>query len=206
MVEEPVYVDEDEIVYEPEEETSEGSLFLESDEEPPVIEAFSEEGDSPPEEPEESPEAYFERLARQRPPLEVPPKDIATIRSLTAAAIARFDKPRWCSRQAWPLARKFIEKLERSPAPSECALWNKEFKKWIELGVTEDNVSEMFDHHRGQNLSIKSPGSITWAFDQVRMNAKSETKEEYVNVNGVLMRKAALDAASTPMHFAFTGD
>ena len=62
----------------------------------------------------------------------------------------------------------FVEVFKRVPAEQEKSAWIKEARKWIQMGVRPEDVRPMYKHTKGEGLTIKSPFSITFAYDALR--------------------------------------
>ena len=67
-----------------------------------------------------------------------------------------------------PYVSRFVDFFGRYPAKHEKSFWIKTIKQWIAIGVEPDHVSRMFDYCKTQGTTIKSPASITYAYDAIR--------------------------------------
>jgi len=68
-------------------------------------------------------------------------------------------------------------KVLRAPTTSEKAFWIKTARQWKEMGVQPSQVRRMYQHCRDNDLAVKSPASITFAYDEIRNEAKQH--EQY---------------------------
>lgn len=73
-----------------------------------------------------------------------------------------------------PLLEAFIDVFKRNPSASEKAHWIKVARQWREMGVKPQNVVGMYQHTRDQDLAIKSPASITFAYDELRAGKQED--------------------------------
>jgi len=67
-----------------------------------------------------------------------------------------------------PYLDAFIEVFKRNPAVSEKAFWIKTAREWRSIGVKAEDVSGMYALAKEKGLTVKSPASITFAFDEMR--------------------------------------
>ena len=67
-----------------------------------------------------------------------------------------------------PFLESFISKFKRNPAKPEKAGWIKAVREWVEIGIRPADVPRMFDYCRERGTVIKSPFSITFAYDEIR--------------------------------------
>lgn len=74
------------------------------------------------------------------------------------------------------LLQAFITKHNRQPRQDEYTLYIKAARQWREMKVTPAHVSAMFDYCREKGTVIKTPLSITFAFNEIR-NQKQEAWE-----------------------------
>ena len=73
------------------------------------------------------------------------------------------------------LLQVFTKKFGRVVTDGEYSMWVKAAKSWRQMGVRPDDVGRMWDFCKGQPrpLAIKSPHSITFAFDEIRNEDKA---------------------------------
>jgi hypothetical protein len=77
-------------------------------------------------------------------------------------------------------AKEFIRQFGREPTKSEKSFWIKEFRHWSELGVKPEQVPKMVHRCKEEGTAIKSPKSITWAFDELRTSTTSDWEDDLV--------------------------
>ncbi len=82
------------------------------------------------------------------------------------------------------LLDKFAEKFERSFVPQEKAYWIKTARQWIEMGVRPNDVAQMYIHTTLQGLTVKSPASITFAYDALRNKVDTDYEKMHKAVHG----------------------
>ena len=66
------------------------------------------------------------------------------------------------------LLQAFVKKFDRQPTDDEVSGWEKAARAWNKLGVTPNLADQMFDYCREKGTVIKSPFSITFAYDELR--------------------------------------
>lgn len=66
-----------------------------------------------------------------------------------------------------PFLRWFLRIYKREPTKSERGLWILEAREWWNRNYLPENVQSAIEHCMEQGTAIKSPRSITWAFDQL---------------------------------------
>ena len=71
----------------------------------------------------------------------------------------------------------FVAGFKRSPTVGQKSGWIKAVKEWIQMGVRPEDVCPMYQHTKQQGLTIKSPFSITFAYDALRNKV-----DEYAHV------------------------
>ena len=77
-----------------------------------------------------------------------------------------------------PLLEAFIAVFKRDPSASEKSLWIKTARQWKEMGVKPEDIRLMYQFSRDSDLVVKSPASITFAFDELR-NKSSQEQTQY---------------------------
>ena len=71
---------------------------------------------------------------------------------------------------------EFVVSFKRAPSAAEKAFWIKTARQWVEMGVKPSDVREMVGHCKAEGLAIKSPASITFAYDTIRTSQQADTK------------------------------
>ena len=76
-----------------------------------------------------------------------------------------------------PYLDAFINVFKRNPSEKEKGYWIKVVREeWRAIGVTTELVSQMYAHAKEQGTAVKSPASITFAYDEIR--TKEQSKEQ----------------------------
>jgi hypothetical protein len=154
------------------------------------------------------PEAFFLARERARVKIEVPTNRTAEdMRQGTLDAIAKFEERRMgmaalsttgiqIDVSKFPegmrdLAQAWCESFGRGPTKRELGDWIAEFRNWRELEVNAALVPRAFelavkgdpnDGERARGISVTRPGSITYAFDRLRLDAQGEVEQKHVTV------------------------
>lgn len=66
-----------------------------------------------------------------------------------------------------PFVVKFKARFKREPTKSERGYWIAEAREWLQRGYQPKQVYQAWDYATNQGTVIKSPRSITYAFDQL---------------------------------------
>lgn len=79
------------------------------------------------------------------------------------------------------LLQAFVTVFKRMPVPQEKAGWIKEARKWRGIGIKSSDINPMYKHCKDKGLAIKSPFSITFAYDELRQDSpvREEPKVRY---------------------------
>lgn len=74
----------------------------------------------------------------------------------------------------------FIGQFGRNPTPQEKAFWIKTARQWKKMKVRLQDIEPMYIHTKVGGLTIKSPASITFAYDALRnkVDPKAELKAD----------------------------
>ena len=81
-----------------------------------------------------------------------------------------------------PLLEAFIAMFKRDPSAAEKSFWIKTARQWKEMGVKPEDIRPMYQACRDSDLAVKSPASITFAFDELRNQSDNDP---YKNVKVV---------------------
>lgn len=73
---------------------------------------------------------------------------------------------------------EFAVCFDRDATSEEIGYWTKTARSWKEAGITHQDVHKMFMHARGKGLAIKSPASITFAYDDIRQASGSTLADQ----------------------------
>lgn len=68
----------------------------------------------------------------------------------------------------------FTEKFGRSPTKKEKSAWIKAASEWMDKGIKPDDIPLMYKYCRDRGTVIKSPFSITYAYDEIRTQEVEE--------------------------------
>ena len=74
-----------------------------------------------------------------------------------------------------PFAMWFWSRYTRQVTKTERGLWIREAREWRERGYKPEQVMLAVEHCEEAEITIKSPRSITWAFDQINSVEDDET-------------------------------
>jgi len=92
--------------------------------------------------------------------------------------VSNFDST-WCPADTVaylvPFGEWFADWFNRQPTKSEYGLWIREAREWLQRGYDADMVIKVIEHCTNAEISIKSPRSVTWAFDQLNSREEDET-------------------------------
>ena len=66
------------------------------------------------------------------------------------------------------LLQAFVSVFKRVPVPQEKSAWIAEARKWLGIGIKPSDIKPMYRHCKDNNLAVKSPFSITFAYDELR--------------------------------------
>ena len=75
------------------------------------------------------------------------------------------------------LLQAFVAKFKRVPVPQEKSGWIAEARKWTNIGIKPSDIAPMYAHCKEKGLAIKSPFSITFAYDELRQTEQTHYRK-----------------------------
>lgn len=72
---------------------------------------------------------------------------------------------------------EFVVVFKREPSPQEKSGWIKEARKWRDIGVCPEDIKPMFKYCKDEGLAVKSPFSITFAYDVIRTEEQTHYRK-----------------------------
>ena len=73
-----------------------------------------------------------------------------------------------------PYLTSFVSEFKREPAKQELGHWIQVARQWIDMGVRPEQVKRMYKYARDKGLPMKSPASITFAYDVIRQGIDTD--------------------------------
>ena len=106
----------------------------------------------------------------------------STMRAMRKSALERKERISYdLPPDVHDLIAAFIDCFGREYTSGEKSYWIKIARSWLELGVTPDQVKKMYSHCAEKGMTIKSPDSLTWAWDDLRLSGEQVSKQKFAN-------------------------
>lgn len=106
----------------------------------------------------------------------------STMRAMRKSALERKERISYdLPPDVHDLIAAFIDSFGREYTSGEKSYWIKIARSWLELGVTPDQVKKMYSHCAEKGMTIKSPDSLTWAWDDLRLSGEQVSKQKFAN-------------------------